>query len=526
MKRILLPLFCLCLSACSSDTIEFEPTWDSLSQSEVPEWFRDAKFGIWAHWGPQCVEGSGDWMGRLMYIKGNYAFDFHRENYGHQSVFGFKDIIPFFKGENWKPDSLVKYYKEVGARYFFAMGNHHDNFDLWDSSYQPWNSVNMGPHIDILQDWADAASKYDLPFGISFHADHAWTWYEPSQGADDDGPMAGVKYDGTLTLEDGIGKWWEGYDPQDLYAQNHPQSPGTIRNNSTMWDWPEGDVVPPTPEYNQKFYNRTLEAIYKYKPDLVYFDATVLPLYQVDSLIGLNLLCDFYNHNAKMHNGKSQAIAFGKKLSAEQRKAMVWDVERGAPDSLVDVPWQTCSCLGDWHYSSRVYDGNKYKSAFYVAKMLVDIVSKNGNLLLSVPLKSDGTFDEKEKAILDRFAAWMKVNGESVYGTRPWKIYGEGPLTEPEAKGKGESVYVNATSEDIRFVTKGHTLYATALSWPEDGTLCIRSLGSGSIFRAETIKSVELLGYGAMLFSQTTEGLTVTLPAKQDADILPVLKIN
>ena len=190
---------------------KFQPTWESLENYQVPEWFRNAKFGIWAHWGPQCVEGSGDWMARSMYMEGTSEYKHHVEHYGHPSEVGFKDIIPLFKAEKWDPDKLVAYYKGLGAQYFFVLGNHHDNFDLWDSKYQAWNSVNMGPKRDILAEWEKAARKYELPFGISFHADHAWTWYEPSQRYDRHGPKAGVPYDGTLTKADGKGKWWGGW---------------------------------------------------------------------------------------------------------------------------------------------------------------------------------------------------------------------------------------------------------------------------------------------------------------------------
>ena len=159
---------------------KFEPTWESLEKYQVPEWFRNVKFGIWAHWGPQCVEGSGDWMARSLYIEDSPEYKYHVEHYGHPSEFGFKDIIPLFKAENWNPDKLVAFYKEIGAQYFFALGNHHDNFDLWDSKYQKWHSVNMGPKQDILAGWEKAARKYGLYFGVSLHSDHAWSWYEPS----------------------------------------------------------------------------------------------------------------------------------------------------------------------------------------------------------------------------------------------------------------------------------------------------------------------------------------------------------
>ena len=252
---------------------KFEPTWESLKGYRVPEWFRNVKFGIWAHWGPQCVEGSGDWMARSLYMEGSNEYKYHVENYGHPSEVGFKDIIPLWKAENWDPDKLVAYYKKIGAQYFFALGNHHDNMDLWDSKYQPWNSMNMGPGRDILAEWEKAARRHGLYFGVSLHADHAWTWYEPSQRHDTEGPKAGIPYDGRLTEADGKGKWWEGYDPQDLYAQNHPLSENSWDNGAihSQWAWGNGACLP-TREYCTNFYNRTLDVINRYNPDLLYFD--------------------------------------------------------------------------------------------------------------------------------------------------------------------------------------------------------------------------------------------------------------
>ena len=363
---------------------KFQPTWESLENYQVPEWFRNAKFGIWAHWGPQCVEGSGDWMARSMYMEGTSEYKHHVEHYGHPSEVGFKDIIPLFKAEKWNPDALVAFYKKIGAQYFFALGNHHDNFDLWDSKYQPWNSKNMGPKRDVLAEWEKAARKYELPFGISFHADHAWTWYEPSQRYDRHGPKAGVPYDGTLTKADGKGKWWEGYDPQDLYAQNHPMSKGSWADGmiNSQWAWGNGACLP-TQEYCTNFYDRTVDAINRYNPDLIYFDVTVAPFYPISDA-GLKIAAHFYNHNMATHKGKLEAVMLSKILDENQRKAIVWDVERGAPNEIMERPWQSCSCIGGWHYTTSVYENNWYKSASDVAKLLIDIVSKNGNLLLSV----------------------------------------------------------------------------------------------------------------------------------------------
>ena len=522
-------------------TGEFQPTWESLRKYQVPDWFRNAKFGIWAHWGAQCVEGSGDWMAREMYMEGHNKYKYHREHYGHQSEFGYKDVLPLFKAERWNPDALVRFYKDCGAEYFFALGNHHDNFDLWDSKYQEWNSKNIGPKRDILAEWAAAAKKYGLPFGISFHADHAWTWFEPSRRFDMKGEMRGKLYDGWLTKEDGYKpnadgseKWWKGLDPQNLYAQNHDMSKDSWDNGAIhrQWGWENG-ACPPSQQFATNFYNRTLDAINRYNPDLIYFDVTVLPFYPVSDA-GMKIAAHMYNHHnaitAKSEKGASPAkstqnpgVVFGKILDDEQKEALVWDVEKGAPNQIMDRPWQCCNCLGDWHYKTDIYENGWYKSAATIVKLLVDIVSKNGNMLLSVPLRGDGTFDEKEEAILLEFAAWMKVNKESIIGTRPWKVFGEGPIANADikinAQGFNDGEYSKAGANEIRFTQNGNHIYATALEWPNNLTITIKSLAT------ENIKSIELLGYGKVKFTQSPTAVTITLPQKTNP-IAPVLRIT
>lgn len=509
---------------------KFQPTWSSLETYQVPEWFRNAKFGIWAHWGPQCVEGSGDWMARSMYLEGSAEYKYHVEHYGHPSEVGFKDIIPLFKAEKWNPDALVAFYKKIGAQYFFALGNHHDNFDLWDSKYQAWNSKNMGPKRDILAEWEQAARKYELPFGISFHADHAWTWYEPSQRYDRNGPKAGVPYDGTLTKADGKGKWWEGYDPQELYAQNHPMSKGSWVDGMihSQWAWGNGASLP-TQEYCTNFYDRTVDAINRYNPDLIYFDVTVVPFYPISDA-GLKIAAHFYNHNMATHKGKLEAVMLSKILDENQRKAIVWDVERGAPNEIMEQPWQSCSCIGGWHYNTSIYENNWYKSAADVVKLLVDIVSKNGNLLLSVPLRADGTFDEKEEKILNEFGDWMNINKEAILDTRPWEIFGEGPIAEADikinAQGFNEGSYSKATAQEIRFTQTKKDLYATVLAWPTEKQILIKSLSDESKLFPGKISRVELLGYGKVPFTRTDKGLLINMPDKQVNKIAPVFKIK
>jgi alpha-L-fucosidase len=509
----------------SSESVEepmetgiYEANWESLSQYEVPEWFRDAKFGIWAHWGPQCEPESGDWYARHMYFPGHWQYNAHVNKYGNPAEFGFKDVINIWKAASWDPEYLIRFYKSVGARYFMALANHHDNFDLWDSKYQPWNSVNMGPKQDIVGKWAEQCKKYGLPLGVSIHASHAWTWMEGSQD-----------FDGKLTKEDGVGKWWEGYDPQDLYAQNHPRSENShdVGAIHSQWEWGNG-AAEMTEEYKTKFYNRTLDVINKYNPDMVYFDDSTLPFYPVSDE-GLKIAAHMYNKSLKDHDNQMRAVIMGKKLTEEQKDAMIWDVERGIPDRCQEKAWQTCTCLGQWHYDRGVYDRNEYKSAATVVKMLIDIVSKNGNLLLSVPVRGNGTIDEKEVAILNGIKGWMDVNYESIYGTRPWTIFGEGPTAEASnpINNQGFNEGTNYTSDDIRFVERHDTVYVTAMGWPETNQMVVKSLASTSPYYNNKIKEVKLLGYeGDVEYTCDKTALTVELPAEMSSTIAPVLMVR
>lgn len=499
---------------------KFQPTWESLKQYQVPDWFRNAKFGIWAHWGPQCQAEDGDWYARGMYEEGSRQYNSHLARYGHPSVSGFKEVIHSWKAEKWDPDRLVALYKRVGAQYFFALANHHDNFDLWDSKYQPWNSVAIGPKKNLIAGWARAARAQGLPFGVSVHASHTWTWMEPSQGSD----KAGVPYDGKLTKTDGKGQWWEGLDPQELYAQNHPIS--QAQSPQGFWNWGNG-VSQPDQAYCDKFYNRCVDLINKYQPDLIYFDDTALPLWPASDA-GLKIAAHFYNNNMQHHGGKLEAVLFGKVLEEDQLKTMVWDIERGVPNRSLPYAWQTDTCLGDWHYQRALYDRNGYKSPKTVVHMLSDIVSKNGNLLLNVPVRGDGSIDEKEEKILEGIAAWMDVNKECILGTRPWKVFGEGPASEGTAlvaqgfnEGKGKPF----TAEDVRFTLgKDGSLYAIVLALPQKANT-IKSLGTEAA--GGKIKGAKLLGSSEMVqWKQTSEGLMIEPPKeKLKSDIAVVYKL-
>lgn len=429
----------------------FAPEWGSLERRPVPEWFENARFGIFCHWGMQCAAEDGDWYARNLYDPKHGQGRHHRERYGDPKEFGAKDLIPLWKGENWNPEELCSLYRRMGATFILAMANHHDNFDNWNSKYQPWNSVNMGPKRDVLGEWSAAAKKNGMRFGASFHASHAWTWYEVARD-----------YDGLLTKEDGKGKWWEGYDPQQFYVQNHAPSPnyanlGLIHRR---WGWDNGASVP-SAEFMENFRLRTMEAIRKYRPDLIYFDDTVVPFYKVGDA-GMRIVADFYNFNP-------DAVAEGKILDERQRRAMVWDVERGTPPKPMHPKWQTDTCIGDWHYS-RDRQKRGYKSAGDVLRTLVDVVSKNGNFCLSIPIRSDGTIDEKERAVCEGIAAWMDVNRAAIFDAVPYEICGEGPQIKAavplQAQGFNEGRIPRPVKDDVRYMKSrdGRCVYAIELA--------------------------------------------------------------
>jgi alpha-L-fucosidase len=507
----------------------FKPEWESLKQYKAPEWFRDSKFGIWAHWSAQCVPEQGDWYARQMYLQGHAHYNFHVAHYGHPSKFGFMEIDNLWKAERWDPEALIDRYVKAGARYFVALANHHDNFDCYDSTYHAWNSVRVGPKKDIVGTWARIARSRGLRFGVSNHSAHAWHWFQTAYGYDAEGPLAGVRYDAfTLRKEDGKGKWWEGLDPQELYTGPNlviPDGFTSIREAQRWHDqhdrvWTE---EPPAmnPRFVETWFLRCKDLIDKYQPDLLYFDDTELPLGQA----GLDIAAHYYNSNLR-RNGTLEAVLTSKGLKPEHQGTMVLDIERGRADRILPTPWQTDTCIGEWHYRRSLFEQHRYKTAKTVVHTLVDIVSKNGNLLLSIPLRGDGTIDEDEIRLLDDLAAWMRVNGEAIYGTRPFAVHGEGA---PDVQGTGNFNEGRArayTAKDIRFTVKGEVLYAIALGWPEDGRLTIATLAEGRPEYPGRIGRVELLGSpGALRFTRDAAGLAVTLPEQRPNEFAYVLKI-
>jgi alpha-L-fucosidase len=300
-----------------------------------------------------------------------------------------------------------------------------------------------------------------------------------------------------------------------------------------VWDWnaAKGSSIP-NQAYCEKFYNRTIDLITKYNPDLLYFDDTVLPLYPISD-VGLRIAAYYYNLNMQRHDGKLEAVLTGKVLSPSQRQCMVWDIERGQANAIEPLPWQTDTCIGEWHYSRRIFDQHRYKTPAMVARMLVDIVSKNGNLLLNIPLPGPGQPDTDELAFLAEFTQWMDVNSVGIYGTRPWKVYGEGPSTEARnaapmrAQGFNEGRTRPYTARDFRFMQKNGVLYAYTLEWPENGALTIVSLADGSPLAPGTVAGVELLGMSDPIpFTRDGAGLHLTLPAQKVGNYAYGFKIS
>jgi len=466
----------------------------SFQQYRVPEWFRDAKFGIWSHWGPQAVPRAGDWYARNMYIQGHPQYEHHLKHYGHPSRAGYKDIIPLWKAERFDPDALMALYVKAGAKYFVSMGVHHDNFDLWNSHTHSWNAVNMGPHRDIVGAWQKAARKVGLPFGVSEHLGASYGWLATSHGHDTTGPLAGVPYDGA--------------DPayQELY---HPAHDEALHSNLDNW-------YAKNPAWHEEWFKRISDLVDTYHPDLLYSDGG-LPF----GTVGRTLLANYYNGNLAVHDGHLTAVYTHKAQGAGEFNAGegVLDVERGVLAGINPQPWQTDTSMGDWFYS----DGYQYKSTAEIIYMLADIVSKNGNLLLNVVQYADGSLPPESRHFLDEMAAWMGVNGEAIHGTRPWKVFGEGP-TQTAAGAMKESGHY--TAEDIRFTAKGNAVYAITLGVPVKRVV-IHALGKGSAQAAGPIRSVRLLGSKAKLaWTQRDDALVVTLPARLPTAHAAALKIE
>jgi len=463
--------------------------WKGLSRIyTVPEWWREAKFGAWAHWDPQSMPEQGDWYARGMYMQGSRQYEYNLKNFGHPSEYGYKDICHNWVIDRWNPEEMMDLFVEMGARYFMAMGVHHDNFDCWNSTYQPWNSVNVGPKQDIVGTWEKIARQHGLRFGIGFHNTPGRTWgqFMPVRyTSDKTGEKKGVPYDAFQTILDGKGKWWEGMDPVDLYGPVH-----TVRD-------------PLLSPFANQFMWRVDDAITKYHPDMIYFDEHAGDS-QVD--LGVNmglgflapqLIANYYNKSLQWNHGKMEAVinlkGVGGRYNSFQNnpqllllvdRSLVKSAEADIEPEITAYPFQTETSIAEWHYQT----GQKYMDAKKVIGLLMQNVSRNGTMLLNITQHGRGDLDPEVIRICKDIGAWLKINGEAVYGSRPFEICGNDTVCYTRNKGN---------------------VYVTLLDWNGD-SITLKSLGIGGATLGKVSK-VELLGSDFPLsFVQNDQELTVT----------------
>lgn len=496
------------VTANDSQPIIFEGTIESLQQYEAPEWFRDAKLGIYLHWGAYSVVERGEWYPRYMYVEGRPEYEHHLEHYGHPSEFGYKDIIPLWKAENFDPDKLVKLFKWAGAKYFTPVAVHHDNFDLWDSKHHEWNAVDKGPKKDIIGLWREAALANGLRFGVTTHLSRSYSWLNTSKGADTEGPMAGVPYDGN--------------DPAyaSLYHEPHDDT------------HPRAAMNPPK-SWRDHWALRMKDLIDNYEPDLFYFDSAVPFRGDDEGQTGMDVIAHLYNTSISNHDGRLEAVMAIKERPWQGLYAdgiATLDYERGKASHILDEPWQTDDSIGPWGYRSGKWVDTygrslevKYMDTNMVIDKFIDIISKNGNMLLNVPIRADGTLDEKTTTVLEGMGDWFAVNGEAVYGSRPWYMFGEGKVNEIDHRAT-RSPY---TAKDIRFTTNNGYLYAFVLDWPGAGKQVTIQNITAMNTRVEPVTSVSMLGADDSLeWQQTGDGLVITMPDDKPSEHAHVLKIG
>ena len=503
-------------------------SWDELkSRYEFPKWYTEARFGIWLHWGAQTQpEEGGGWYARHMYMQdvggqtfGKNAYPYHLKNYGHPSEVGYKEVINSWKAERLNTDALMSYFKEIGAKYFMVLAVHHDRFDNFNSTYHAWNSVNIGPRRDIVGDFEKSARKYKIPFAVSSHDDRFLGWWLPAFGSDISGPKKGIPYDGNLTKQDGKGRWWEGLDPADLYGL--PPAKRTP-------EWIEG--------MKRNWLLRHQELVTKYDVDMIWFDGYGFPYGEYGKEV-----CRTLFENSLKKNGKIMAIAAGK---ISQDSAIVKDIECGTANKILTHPWQgIITSGGGWFYKK---DREVVHNARTVIEMMTDIISKNGNLLLNVELFPDGTIPAEEKIMLDDVGEWLKINGEAVYASKPWKVYGDNLNSQfkraenisnadlEALKKQKESEQFNQRTikslpygnEEVRFTTNGKILYVFVLN-PTAGNISIPGLGLKSLSMPGKVYHIKMLGSRERIkYMQNDEALTLTIPGKRPTNYAAVFEVK
>ncbi|MFW6368738.1 MAG: alpha-L-fucosidase [Spirochaetota bacterium] len=488
----------------------FKPTFESLKTYRCPDWFRDAKFGIWSHWGPQSVPMYGDWYARRMYMQGEPANLYHVRHYGHPSTFGYKDICALWKAERFDPEELMSLYKRAGARYFVGQAMHHDHFFNYPSKLNRFNSQQVGPGKDICGLWKKAADRQGLPFGLTEHLGATFSWWRTNKGSDSYGPYAGVPYDGND----------EAY--RDFYLDNYEHAiPGTMLERPNPW-------YTPNRKFREYWLSVMKEVIDRFEPDLLYSDGA-LPFGQgnphnpgddssipgdPDFELGLEAVSYLYNTSARKH-GENRAVYNQKDRRPEVYRVGVLDIEKSQLPGINPEPWQTDTCIGNWFYDVR----QEFKRPEHIIEMLVDIVAKNGSMLLNVLQRPDGTIDDETRWVLEELATWIAIGGEGIYGTRPWRVYGEGD-SMVTINGFQET-QVAWNSSDIRYTCKGNTLYAFLMAAPDNRVAVLKSLTE-----SDKVMSVRLLGAGGCEFSQAFGTLTVKLPERLPTGYTNVLAIE
>ena len=487
----------------------FEPTWESLARYRCPDWFKDAKLGIWSHWGPQSVPMYGDWYTRHMYMEGHPQYLHHWRVYGHPSKVGYKDIVKRWGAEQFNPEELMDLYARAGAKYFVAQATHHDNFDNWDSKYQSWNSVRVGPKKDIVGLWRDAAKTFNLPFGVTEHLERTFRWGSFCKGSDQAGPYAGVPYDGSDPAY--VDLYLDNAKAYEWFKQEVIKRKGALESGKPWWSETDPDCIGirrsvqktfPSPEWwKQRWYDRVKDVLDKYEPELLYSDSS-LPFEDY----GLNIVAHLYNSSVR-RNGENMGVYNMKTREEKVYSIGVLDLKRTMQQEIFPHPWQTDTSVGDWFYNVR----DVYKTAREVIELLVDIASKNGNLLLNFPQKPDGSLDDECLHILSGMENWIEVNGEGVYATRPWRIAGEGADATSDDRVREDALSARAWSpRDFRFTEKDGTVYAFQLGRPDDGKVLIKSFSPNNDIQ---VREVGLLGFdGSLKFQQDGEGLRIQLP--------------